>query len=51
MPGKALAIMLLAYAAVVTVLVLVLISMEGHMIAQWGRGQSTEASPSPAYER
>ena len=50
MPGKALAYMLLGHAILVGALALILISLEGHMIAQWGRGQSSTEAPvaSPA---
>ncbi len=50
MPGKALAIMLIAFAGIVTVLALVLTSLEGVMIEQWGRGQVGAAEPA-AFER
>jgi len=50
MPGKALAIMLIALAGIVTVLALVLTSLEGVMIEQWGRAQRGQAEPA-AFER
>lgn len=45
MPGKVLVIMLIAHFIGVTLLALVLSSMEDRMISQWSRGQTPDSVP------